>query len=76
MEEVVPIMDFDGRDVWQCGNCHRNIFHPEGTHADIDSMNYYRFCHYCGKKIKWPINNDNKPSVMSVNMLLLVKRIK
>lgn len=51
-EPVKPYMDFDGRDVWRCGNCHRNIFHP-GTGDDDGEKNYRKFCFHCGRAVKW-----------------------
>lgn len=52
-EPVKPYMDFDGRDVWLCGNCHCKIFHPSRTDADVDEKNYRSFCFHCGRKVKW-----------------------
>lgn len=52
-EPVAPIFDYDGRDVWRCGNCHRNIFHPTRTDEDENEKNYRRFCFHCGKAVEW-----------------------
>ena len=52
-EPVEPIFDYDGRDVWRCGNCHSNIFHPTRTDEDENEKNYRRFCFHCGKAVKW-----------------------
>lgn len=52
-EPVEPIFDYDGRDVWRCGNCHRNIFHPTRTDEDENEKNYRRFCFHCGREVKW-----------------------
>lgn len=52
-EPVEPIFDYDGRDVWRCGNCHRNIFHPSRTDSDENEKNYRRFCFHCGRAVKW-----------------------
>lgn len=52
-EPVKPFLDYDGNDVWRCGNCHRNIFHPSHTDADEDEKNYRRFCFHCGRAVKW-----------------------
>lgn len=52
-EPIAPVFDYDGRDVWRCGNCHTNIFHPSHTDADEDSKNYHRFCFHCGRPVKW-----------------------
>lgn len=52
-EPVAPIFDYDGRDVWRCGNCHRNIFHPTRTDEDENEKNYRRFCFHCGRPVKW-----------------------
>lgn len=35
-EAVKPVLDFDGKDVWRCGNCGGTIFHPSNTQADED----------------------------------------
>ena len=52
-EPVKPIFDYDGNDVWRCGNCHCNIFHPSRTDADENEKNYRRFCFHCGQAVKW-----------------------
>lgn len=52
-EPVAPIFDYDGRDVWLCGNCHRTIFHPTRTDEDENEKNYRRFCFHCGRAVKW-----------------------
>lgn len=52
-EPVAPIFDYDGRDVWRCGNCHTNIFHPTRTDEDENEKNYRRFCFHCGQAVKW-----------------------
>ena len=52
-EAVKPHMDFDGHDVWRCGNCGATIFHPEHTQADEDERNYNKFCRHCGQAVKW-----------------------
>jgi len=52
-EPIAPILDYDGHDVWLCGNCHRNIFHPTYTQADEDEQNYRQYCFHCGRKVKW-----------------------
>lgn len=52
-EPVKPIFDYDGNDVWRCGNCHCNIFHPSRTDADENEKNYRRFCFHCGRAVKW-----------------------
>ena len=35
-ETVEPYMDYDGHDVWRCGNCGATIFHIEHSQADED----------------------------------------
>ena len=52
-EPVEPFLDYDGKDVWRCGNCHCNIFHPSRTDADENEKNYRRFCFHCGMAVKW-----------------------
>lgn len=52
-EPIEPIFDYDGKDVWRCGNCHSNIFHPSRTDADENEKNYRRFCFHCGRAVKW-----------------------
>lgn len=52
-EPVAPYMDYDGRDVWRCGNCGAAIFHLDHTQADEDTKNYVKFCWHCGKAVKW-----------------------
>lgn len=52
-EPVKPYMDYDGHDVWRCGNCHRNIFHPGLTGNDEGEKNYRKFCFHCGRAVKW-----------------------
>jgi hypothetical protein len=52
-EPVKPYMDFDGHDVWRCGNCGAAIFHLDHTQADEDAQNYAKFCRHCGKAVKW-----------------------
>ena len=58
-ESVKPVMDFDGKDVWRCGNCGGTIFHPSNTQADEDEKNYNRYCRKCGREVKW---NDESGS--------------
>lgn len=48
-----PRMDFDGQDVWRCGNCGRTLFHPTHTECDHDAKNIVRFCNGCGKEVDW-----------------------
>lgn len=52
-EPVGPYLDYDGKDVYRCGYCHRNIFHPSFTAEDDDEKNYRKFCFHCGRPIKW-----------------------
>jgi hypothetical protein len=52
-EPVAPIFDYDGRDGWLGGNCHRKIFHPTRTDEDEKEKNYRRFCFHCGRAVKW-----------------------
>ena len=48
-----PKLDYDGQDVYRCGNCGAVIFHPAGTQADEDEKNYRKYCFCCGKRVKW-----------------------
>ena len=50
---VKPYMDFDGHDVWRCGNCGAAIFHLDHTQADEDAQNYAKFCRQCGQAVNW-----------------------
>lgn len=50
---VKPYMDFDGRDVWRCGNCGAAIFHISSDASDEDAKNYAKFCRHCGRPVKW-----------------------
>ena len=52
-EAVEPYMDYDGHDVWRCGNCGATIFHIEHSHADEDWKSYAKFCRQCGRRVKW-----------------------
>lgn len=59
-EAVKPVLDFDGQDVWRCGNCGGTIFHPSNTQADEDEKkNYNKYCRKCGREVKW---NDESGS--------------
>ena len=42
-EAVEPIPPTDDSDLWRCGYCNSQIFRC--THQ--------RFCHECGRKVKW-----------------------
>lgn len=53
MKKIEPVLDYDGKVVWRCGECGCQIFHPSGTGLDEDSMNYYQYCSHCGKPVKW-----------------------
>ena len=52
-EAVEPYMDYDGHDVWRCGNCGATIFHIEHSQADEDWKSYAKFCRQCGREVKW-----------------------
>ena len=52
-EPIKPYLDFDGHDVWRCGNCHTTIFHVYEL-TDIGcEKNYAQYCRHCGKRVKW-----------------------
>ena len=52
-EPVKPYLDFDGHDVWRCGNCHTTIFHIYEL-TDIGcEKNYAQYCRHCGRRVKW-----------------------
>lgn len=36
-----------------CDNCGSAIFYSSGTMSDEDLMNHYRYCHHCGRLIRW-----------------------
>lgn len=50
---VKPYADFDGHDVWRCGNCGATIFHFHNDASDEDEKNFLKFCAHCGRIIKW-----------------------
>ena len=52
-EQVEPYMDYDGQDVWRCGNCGATLFHLSHTQADENEQNCVKYCRYCGKSVKW-----------------------
>ena len=52
-EAVRPYLDFDGRDVWRCGNCDQTLFHPTYTQCDDDDEKVYMYCSCCGRKVNW-----------------------
>ena len=52
-EAVEPYLDYDGKDVYRCGYCHRNIFHPSFTAEDDDEKRYRKYCYHCGRAVKW-----------------------
>lgn len=52
-EPIAPYMDYDGQDVWRCGNCGATLFHLSHTQADENEQNCVRYCRYCGKTVKW-----------------------
>ena len=52
-EAVEPYLDYDGKDVYRCGCCHRNIFYPSFTAEDDDEKCYRKYCYHCGRPIKW-----------------------
>ena len=52
-EPVRPYQDYDGLDVWRCGNCNTSLFHITETEADDDMKNYIKFCKHCGKAVRW-----------------------
>ena len=58
-ESAKPYLDFDGHDVWRCGNCGASIFHP--TQSDDDAKNYAVFCRHCGRKVKWKTDRQDCP---------------
>lgn len=50
---VKPYLDFDGHDVWRCGNCHTTIFHIyELTDVGCEKA-YAQYCRHCGRKVDW-----------------------
>lgn len=52
-EPISPYLDFDGHDVWRCGNCHTNIFRIYET-TDIEcEKSCFKYCHKCGQAVKW-----------------------
>lgn len=52
-EPVRPYLDFDGRDVWRCGNCDQTLFHPTYTQCDDDDEKVYAYCSCCGRRVNW-----------------------
>lgn len=51
-EEVKPYLDFDGHDVWRCGNCGATMFHIY-TSTTEEAKDYAKYCRQCGRKVKW-----------------------
>ncbi len=51
-EAVKPYMDYDGQDVWRCGECGNSLMHPSYYESDEDIKNYIRYCSHCGRKVK------------------------
>lgn len=50
---VKPYLDFDGHDVWRCGNCNTTIFHIyELTDVGWEKA-YAQYCRHCGRKVDW-----------------------
>ena len=52
-EPVEPYADFDGHDVWRCGNCGAAIFHFHNDESDEDEKVFSKFCTHCGKPVRW-----------------------
>lgn len=50
---VKPYLDFDGKDVWTCGNCNKHLFHLSYTQCDDDEKAFHKYCGYCGRAVKW-----------------------
>ena len=55
-EPVKPHVEFNpaGQLMWCCGKCGTTLFFkfPRQT-DDEDQRNEHRFCHYCGRAVKW-----------------------
>lgn len=55
-EPVKPTIEHNpaGQPMWCCGNCGTTLFFklPRQT-DDENERSQYRFCHYCGKAVKW-----------------------
>ena len=55
-EPVKPTVEHNlaGQPMWCCGNCGTTLFFkfPRQT-DDEDQRSEHRFCHYCGRKVKW-----------------------
>lgn len=48
-----PYLDFDGHDVWRCGNCHTTLFHIyDATDVECEKA-MTQYCKRCGKQVKW-----------------------
>lgn len=52
-EAVKPYMDYDGQDVWRCGECGNSLIHPSYYDCDNDAKNFIRYCSHCGRAVKW-----------------------
>lgn len=52
-EPVKPYMDYDGQDVWRCGECGNSLMHPSYYDCDNDAKNHIRYCSHCGRAIAW-----------------------
>ena len=55
-ESVKPHVEFNpaGQPMWCCGKCGTTLFFkfPRQT-DDEDQRSEHRFCHYCGRAVKW-----------------------
>ena len=46
--------NYAGLPMWCCGNCGTTLFFKFHKQTDDeDERNNYRFCSYCGRKVKW-----------------------
>ena len=55
-EPVKPTVEHNpaGQPMWCCGNCGTTLFFKFHRQTDDeDERSQYRFCHYCGRKVKW-----------------------
>lgn len=55
-ESVEPTVEHNpaGQPMWCCGNCGTTLFFKlRQMTDDEEKRNEHRFCHYCGRAVKW-----------------------
>ena len=57
-EPIKPHIEHNlaGQPMWCCGNCGTTLFFKFHRQTDDeDERSQYRFCNYCGRKVKWVV---------------------